>query len=357
MAMYALFSSNSDGPGVFAHTYGSNMGDSVYYIGACQQVCNQVIDDGHAENSALGFSGTNAGGNLIIKHSEFDHNRAGIVPNSLNNDDAPPPQNGLCPNSPDTSCTIIRNNWVHDNNNPHVPGAGIAGSAPIGSGIEISGGQWDTVIHNRVQRNNSWGIVIHDFPDTETPPPTSNCQGGTQSGPVCYFNAFGNRIADNLMLDNGDFGNPTNGDLAAATTLHDPGNCFQGNHRGRNQGDVSSDPPDIQDPNVMGTCGVPNQGDTGPLVTQLNCAAGGFIGGPASCPPGTHYPSSTVVKLAPIPIDEPTMSNPCNGVPSNPWCPVPTAGHTATVAAFGALAPLTLLGALARRRQAEVSRS
>src|SRR3954451_21186816 len=33
---YALFSSNSNGPGSMNHTYGSNMADSAYYIGACQ---------------------------------------------------------------------------------------------------------------------------------------------------------------------------------------------------------------------------------------------------------------------------------------------------------------------------------
>ena len=352
MGMYALFSSNASGPGIFYNTYGSNMGDSAYYIGACQQVCNQVIAHGHAQNSALGYSGTNAGGNLVIRNSEFDHNRAGIVPNSLNNDDAPPPQNGLCPGSTTQSCMIIQNNYVHDNNNPHVPGAGIAGSAPIGSGIELSGGQWDTVTHNRVANNGGWGIVVHDFPDSETPPPASHCQGGVeQSGGVCYFQAFGNMVLDNLMVDNGDFGNPTNGDLAAATTAHDPGNCFVGNARPQGQGAVSSDPPDIQNPAVMGTCGQPNQGDTGPLFAELNCAAGGFVSGGQGCPPGSHYPSSTKVVLTPIPTNEQSMPNPCSGVPSNAWCPAAAGpGASAAVAAAG-VAPVAVVGfALLRRR-------
>ena len=62
-ASYGIFSSNSRGPGTFAHTYASNMDDSSYYIGACTD-CNQVLTDGHAQYSVLGYSGTNAGGHL-----------------------------------------------------------------------------------------------------------------------------------------------------------------------------------------------------------------------------------------------------------------------------------------------------
>ena len=43
-ASYAIFSSNASG-GRWDHMYASNMSDSNYYVGACQQVCNQVIDD------------------------------------------------------------------------------------------------------------------------------------------------------------------------------------------------------------------------------------------------------------------------------------------------------------------------
>src|SRR5712692_5181140 len=98
MGMCGIFASNVGGPGTIAHTYSSNMADSSYYVGACPD-CNTTLDDAHAQNSALGYSGTNSGGHLVVKNSEWDHNRTGIVPNSLNNDDAPPPQSGLCPGS------------------------------------------------------------------------------------------------------------------------------------------------------------------------------------------------------------------------------------------------------------------
>src|SRR3954454_24628845 len=123
-ASYGIFSSNSNGPGVWAHDYASNFDDSNYYIGACQRLCNQVMNHDWSQFSILGYSGTNSGGRLIVKNSEFDHNQAGFVTNSQNNDDWPSPQDGRCPGgkkSPIThtiSCWVFMNNNVHDNNNP-----------------------------------------------------------------------------------------------------------------------------------------------------------------------------------------------------------------------------------------------
>ena len=128
---YGIFTSNSRGPGVIDHSYASNMNDASYYIGACPD-CNQVLSHAHAEGSALGYSGTNSGGHLVIENSEWDLNNTGIVTNSQNNDDAPSPQVGLCPGSATQSCTIFRNNFIHDNNNPNVPMAGSASFGPPG---------------------------------------------------------------------------------------------------------------------------------------------------------------------------------------------------------------------------------
>ena len=62
---YGIFSSNAKGPGSYIHAYASNMGDAGFYVGACPD-CNAVLNDVHTQYSALGFSGTNAGGHLIL---------------------------------------------------------------------------------------------------------------------------------------------------------------------------------------------------------------------------------------------------------------------------------------------------
>lgn len=340
-ASYGLFVSNTKGPGDLTHTYASNMSDSSYYVGACPD-CNTTLDDAHAEFSNLGFSGTNAGGHLVIENSEWNDNRTGIAPNSMNNDDAPPPQNGACPGGAPGplgtgSCTIVEHNNVHDNNNPDVPGysnpgltdLGGGSSGPVGTGIYLVGDQNDTVLDNNVWNNDAWGIMVSDRPDNENAPPASSCQGGytvpTQEHSVCYFPAFGNEIAGNSLHGNGSWGNPTNGDLADITLAHDPGNCWHGNTRPDGTA-PTTDPPALQ--TTHATCGQPNAGDlAGPGGAEEVCAVG-----LAPCP-FANYPQGTQVALKALPAQA-TMPDPCAGVPANPWCaPTATAASAALVPA------------------------
>ncbi|HXJ63223.1 MAG TPA: hypothetical protein VNN79_05670, partial [Actinomycetota bacterium] len=207
---YGIFVSNADGPGLITHTYANNMGDAAYYIGACPD-CNAILKDAHGQNSALGYSGTNSGGHLIIESSEFDHNKTGVTTDSENNDDVPSPQDGHCPGTAKgptgtASCEVWRWNFIHDNNDPDVPGAltGEAGAAPIGTGIVVAGGRYDTIAHNRITHNDAWGVLIVDDPYQGAPPPGATCRGGTP-GPddLCYYQAFGNETANNLLQHNG----------------------------------------------------------------------------------------------------------------------------------------------------------
>jgi hypothetical protein len=114
------------------------------------------------------------------------------------------------------------NNYVHDNNNPNVPGAGVAGNGPTGTGVKITGGRNDTVMNNRFAGNGAWGILFLPYPDTETPPPGQHCQGGI-SGPndFCLYDDWGNALIGNTFTHNGFFGNPTNGDFGEITERPD----------------------------------------------------------------------------------------------------------------------------------------
>ncbi len=322
---YGIFVSNASGPGLIVHTYGSNMSDSSYYIGACAD-CNATLDDAHAQYSALGYSGTNSGGHLIVQNSEFDNNKTGFSTNSQNNDDAPSPQDGACPGGAtgptgSHSCWIFQHNYVHDNNNPDVPGHGSADLGPPGTGMVISGGRNDTVIDNRFENNNGWGILTVPFPDTGNPPPIANCAGGDPNGipslgiTGCYFADWGNEIAHNTFANNGGFGNVTNGDIGNIADQHDPGNCFHDNTN--KVGAVTTAPTDLQ--TAAGTCGQANAGAglTSDLTLQVICATEAF----GACPstPGKSYPRRTKLVL-PALTPQVSMPDPCAGVPSNAWC-------------------------------------
>ena len=319
-AEYGIFASNVTGPGTIAHSYASNMADSGYYVGACPD-CNTVLDDAHAQFSALGYSGTNSGGHLAIRNSEFDHNKTGVSTNSQNNDDAPSPQDGACPNggvgpTGSHSCWIFTSNFVHDNNNADVPGSGTAELGPPGTGIVIAGGRNDTVTGNRFTRNGSWAVLVVPYVDLGTPPPIAHCDGGIDNwlGLGCYYANWGNDIAANAFEANGSFVNPTNGDLADLSDLHDPGNCW---HDNTDPAGVSSAPAALQ--STHATCGVPNAGEDvlgSELSAQVLCAT--ELLGP--CDPSVgHYPRAEPVVMRPLPPLS-TMPNPCAGVPANAWC-------------------------------------
>jgi hypothetical protein len=336
---YGIFVSNAKGPGSISRTYASNMNDSSYYIGACAD-CNAVLDRPWAEHSALGYSGTNSGGHLIIQNGEWDDNQSGIVTNSQNNDDAPSPQDGACPSGTGptgtASCEIWRNNYVHDNNDPNVPqDTGAASAGPVGTGMVIAGGRHDTVVNNRITGNKAWGIITTPYPDTEVPPSDigQHCQGGApnvdlsalgQTGTVpCYFSDWGNEVAHNTFTDNGGYGNATNGDIADLSTVppEDPaaaGNCWHDNTN--TAGSLEQWPLTLQ--TTQGTCGAPVYPDpvsTAALTAQVGCDSGLLFDCPSTAV--ADYPATTTVTVKPLPAHLATMPNPCAGAPANPWCP------------------------------------
>ena len=123
------------------------------------------------------------------------------------------------------------NNYVHDNNNPNVPRAGAAGAGPVGTGMTVSGGRNDTIIHNRFVNNNAWGIAIVAYPDIGPP-----CTGGTFNSPLlgngsCLYDDWGNALISNTFSHNGGYGNPTNGDFEQLNLETHPTRLLPRQHR------------------------------------------------------------------------------------------------------------------------------
>ena len=337
-AQYGLFSSNWTG-GTLFQTYASNFSDAGFYIGGCQQQCDQTVSRAHAQFNALGYSGTNSGGRLLVENSEFDHNQDGFDTDSENGD-APSPQNGACPHngiSPVThthSCWVLMNNYIHDNNNPNVPEVGQAGATPLGVGLSLSGARNDTVLHNRIVHNDAWGVLIQVQQGIGGPP----CIGGVLDYNVlniltlpCLFDNWGNAILDNRFAHNGSFRHRTNGDIAAGSFLSgNPTDCYRGN---TDPGRLTTSPSGLQ--KVHPACkraGVPATLNL-PLVVEVLCGnEGSLVGVSIQCPGEKPYPSRTHVVMHALPRDLPSMTNPCSGVPANAWCGGSAAGRRSSSA-------------------------
>ena len=298
---YGIFISNSVS-GTLDQAYASGFNDAGLYLGACRD-CQAVISHVLAENNALGYSGTNSGGHIVLRDSVFQNNSNGVGPNSLNNDDQPPPQDGACDSGQNTSptptfdstqierCTIFQNNTVTNNGNFTTPTDTTTASIPWGNGFVLIGTYADLVDSNTITNNPSAGILGTENPDPY--PPTSD---------TVYFQLAGNKISNNTFS-----GNATNPDPSAADIVLIAGafgqklstnNCASGNTLTR------TTPADLQTGWSCDNATTPNPG-TAALAYELTLQS-------------ASQARTSVVQ--PAPPSQPTMPNPCDGVPENPLC-------------------------------------
>ena len=171
---------------------------------------------------SLGYSGTNSGGTVVIENSQFDDNQDGLDTNTQVIGDPPAPQNGTClggrtsPITHTTSCWVVVHNYFHNNNNAKAPAYGSAAAGPVGTGMTISGGRFDTVMDNTFENNGAWGILFVPYAQEGKPSLHQTCAGvGGHKVPGfgCVLDPEGDALIDNTFSHDGYFGNPTNSDF------------------------------------------------------------------------------------------------------------------------------------------------
>ena len=177
--------------GRFDHSYASGHPDSGFYIGQCFP-CHAVIDHVVSVDNGIGYSGTNAGGDLKIVNSTWTRNQGGIVPNTLDSERLAP-ERGV----------YIAGNLVYDNNNAGAPAKEAQASA-LGTGILLGGGNDNVVEHNMVWNHDNYGIAV--FPNLDQN----------------FWIASGNVVRDNWVRGSG------RADLVLSAPAGDH-NCFSGN--------------------------------------------------------------------------------------------------------------------------------
>ena len=319
---YGEFAQNEQ-TGSFNHIYAYGFADSGFYIGACRE-CDATVNDAVMENNALGYSGSNSSGRLVIENSTFRHNLVGIAPNSENPGDGPPPLDGACDSFKNTSptptfsttkikrCEILRNNLVEENGNLTVPVNGSTGESIWGVGIELPGDYAVLVENNVIKNNPNNGVLGFEYPNKFTPPEYKG---------TIFFQLSGDRISDNTFENNGQnanpkvAGSPFTGDVSLMSSYANlfgiapestsVNNCVSGNSFA-----------DATFPaNIEGTWGC--QHKTTPLPGGEFEAALYLLGRQEEL----AEEKATKTKAQGEPPAQPTMPEPCEGVPKNPLCP------------------------------------
>jgi Protein of unknown function (DUF1565) len=304
---YGIFT-NNEKEGAWENVYASGFNDSGLYIGACWE-CKARVNKATIEANAVGYSGSNSGGTLVIEKSVFRNNSAGIVPNSENPGDGPPPQDGKCnahrpvhptPHFSSTNierCTIFKENLVEDNNNLEAPANESTAAAPWGVGIELPGDYADLVEKNTIKNNVNNGVLGFEYPNPF--PPTID---------TIYFQLAGNRISDNTFEGNGTSGLELAGDVTLQGGIFSSGksqstmNCVSGNSF-----TAATHPAEIE-----GTWGCQN--NTTPPPNN------GFGSIEYLLALQTESQERIAVSQE-APGPQETMPDPCEGVPTNPLCP------------------------------------
>jgi hypothetical protein len=307
---YGIFAQNEH-EGSWEHIYASGFNDSGMYLGACQE-CEAVTNHATMEFNALGYSGSNSGGNLIIENSIFRHNTAGIAPNSENPGDGPPPQNGACDPTPPyrpsheklpefasteiEHCTIIRDNLITENSDLTAPANTSAAAAPWGVGVELPGDYGELIENNQITNNPKDGVLAFEYPNPFPP-----------EADTIFFQNSGNKGSGNTFSSDGYLGGEFAGDVALEGGIFGSGkstnNCLSGNTFAD-----ATYPASIE-----GQWGCQNK------TTPNGIASIGFLDYLLELQAESE--NRPVIEPVGPPPAQPTMPNPCEGVPANPLCP------------------------------------
>ena len=279
---YGVYVFDSVG-GVIDNSYGGGSPDAGVYIGECFP-CDSLIRNFVAEHNGLGYSGTNAGGNLVITGSIFRNNRAGIVPNSGSYE--------LC--YPQRKTTII-GNLVYSNNQADTPAIDVAILA-MGNGILSAGGVQNIIERNRVWDHNKTGIGLVPFleedPNDEMPAKSAwdmSCADSKKLTPVqpaggILWDSQDNTVRNNVLEDN------RRADIAvgsAGTDLWTLGNCFEGNTF------TTSAPLDLE---TLAPCGTPLSQDAGDWTAgDLNVIT--WLADAETAPPSVDWKIATLPEM------------------------------------------------------------
>ncbi|WP_309111178.1 right-handed parallel beta-helix repeat-containing protein [Saccharothrix sp.] len=185
--LYGIYAFSAQ-DGVIEHSYASGSADSGIYVGQCKP-CRIVVRDNIAELNAVGYEGTNAGGDMYVVGNRFVGNRVGLTTSSDHQEKLLPQQDA-----------VVAGNLIATNQQASTPEQADGG---WGIGIGVDGGSDNRFVRNRIADHANAGLVITATADI---PPN------------------GNQIVENAFAANGvDVG----WTFPAATVGR--GNCLRGN--------------------------------------------------------------------------------------------------------------------------------
>jgi hypothetical protein len=158
--VYGLYAFNTIG-GRILNSEAYYVNDGAIYIGQTppqDKPVQTLVKNVDGWGSPIGFSATNMRYVTITK-SRFYNNALGIVPNALDSEKYPPPENNVIVDN-----EIFWNNFNFHVGHPPFPvrSEGTAALAPVGTGVLLLGGRGNRVEGNKIYGNYLTGIAAID---------------------------------------------------------------------------------------------------------------------------------------------------------------------------------------------------
>jgi hypothetical protein len=130
--------------GLVEHVLASGNGAAGLRIARCQP-CDALVTDSVAQRGMSGFEGVNAGGNIVVAHSQFRDNRVGMTLVTVGDGETFHQQD-----------TAVVGNVIADNDNRRAAGRGDA----FGIGVLVRGGRRDGIARNLISDHPGAGVLL-----------------------------------------------------------------------------------------------------------------------------------------------------------------------------------------------------
>jgi nitrous oxidase accessory protein NosD len=130
--------------GLIEHVLASGHGVAGLRVGRCQP-CDTLVTDSVAERSLSGLDAIDAGGNIVVAHSQFRDNRIGVMLVTEGEGDGLHQQD-----------TAVVGNVIADNDNRHAAGRGDA----FGIGVLVRGARRAGLARNLITGHPGAGVLL-----------------------------------------------------------------------------------------------------------------------------------------------------------------------------------------------------
>jgi Right handed beta helix region len=130
--------------GLIEHVLASGHGIAGLRIGRCQP-CDTLVTDSVAERGLSGLDAIDAGGNIVVAHSQFRDNRVGVMLVTEGDDDGLHQQD-----------TAVVGNVIADNDNRHAAGRGDV----FGVGVLVRGARRAGLARNLITGHPGAGVLL-----------------------------------------------------------------------------------------------------------------------------------------------------------------------------------------------------